>query len=149
MTGEKTDSRIRDSCSTLHPEILLGAVSRLSSDSPLWKKTHGVHSIAVFSHDGHLIHLIEDVSRHSAFDKAVGKALMEQVNLTTCFLALSCRISCDMISKAALFGIRLLVSKSTVTGSAIEKALQEEITVIGYAQKDHFVVFTHPDRITM
>jgi FdhD protein len=149
MGEEHPDRGMGKPCRVLDPEMLLGAVSRLSSDSLLWKKTHGVHTIGVFTWDGQVVHLIEDVSRHSAFDKAVGKALREQVDLNDCFLALSCRISGDMVSKAALTGIRLLGSKSTITASAVEKALQEEITVVGYTQEDHFVVFTHPRRITM
>jgi len=131
---------------TLSPDIVLEAVARLSSHSHVWKKTHGVHSVALITGGG-MRYLVEDVSRHSAFDKAVGKAFMEQVDLAACFLATTCRISGSMVVRAAHSGISVLVSTSTVTGLAIEQALQETITLVGFTQKDHFVIFTHPERI--
>jgi FdhD protein len=134
---------------TVIPEILFRAVGRLHSDSLLWKKTHAVHSTALFTCTGDLVHLVEDVSRHSAFDKTVGKALLEHIDLSTCFLAATCRISSDMVSRAVQCSLNLLASKSTATGAAIKKALQEEITLVGFTQKEHFVVFTHPERILL
>ncbi|MBU7031702.1 MAG: formate dehydrogenase accessory sulfurtransferase FdhD [Theionarchaea archaeon] len=131
------------------PEVLFMAVERLYSDSLLWKKTHAVHATALFTSTGDLLHLIEDVSRHSAFDKTVGKALIDHLDLTTSFLAATCRISGDMVTRAANCGLTLLVSKSTATAAAIKKADQEGITIVGYTQTEHFVVFTHPERILL
>ena len=101
---------------TLSPDIVLEAIARLSSHSPLWKKTHGVHSVALVTAEGIMHFLVEDVSRHSAFDKAVGKAFMERADLATCFLATTCRISGSMVVRAAHSGIKVLVSHPLLQG---------------------------------
>lgn len=128
-------------------KVILKAVSRLQSDTETWKKTHAVHSAALFTADGTLIQLVEDISRHNAFEKVVGKALLDNCDLSSVFVALSGRITQDMVIKAGNLGIPMIVSRSTVIEPAVTVASALGVTLIGYARGNHVVVFAHDERV--
>jgi FdhD protein len=129
-------------------EVILKAVSRLQSDTETWKKTHAVHSAGLFSKDGEVIGLVEDVSRHNAFDKVVGKALLDNYDFSSVFVAVSGRITQDMVVKAGNVGISIVASRSTVIEPAVTVASALGVTVIGYVRGNHLVVFSHDERVT-
>lgn len=129
-------------------EVILKAVSRLQSDTETWKKTHAVHSAGLFSRDGEVIGLVEDVSRHNAFDKVVGKALLDNYDFSSVFVAVSGRITQDMVVKAGNVGIPIVASRSTVIEPAVTVASALGVTVIGYVRGQHLVVFSHGERVT-
>ncbi|MBU7018964.1 MAG: formate dehydrogenase accessory sulfurtransferase FdhD [Theionarchaea archaeon] len=129
-------------------EVILKAVSRLQSDTETWKKTHAVHSAGLFSKSGEVIGLVEDVSRHNAFDKVVGKALLDNYDFSSVFVAVSGRITQDMVVKAGNVGISLVASRSTVIEPAVTVASALGVTVVGYVRSTHMVVFSHGERVT-
>ena len=128
-------------------EVILHSVSQLQSDTQTWKKTHAVHSAGLFSGCGDVKLLVEDISRHNAFDKIVGKALLEKYDVSSAFVALSGRITQDMVIKAGNVGIPLIASRSTVIEPAVTVASALGICVIGYTRGQHLVVFSHPERV--
>ncbi len=127
--------------------VVLRAVSRLQSDSETWKKTHAVHSAALFRENGDLIGLVEDISRHNAFEKIIGKALLDKIDLSSTFAAVSGRITQDMVFKAGNVGIPVLASRSTVIEPAVAVASALGVTLLGYVRGDHLVVFSHGERV--
>lgn len=129
-------------------KVIVNAVSRLQSDTETWKKTHAVHSAGLFTQDA-VIGLVEDVSRHNAFDKVVGKALLEGCDFSRVFAAVSGRITQDMVVKAGNLGIPLVASRSTVIEPAVTVASALGVTVIGYVRGGHLVIFAHPERVVV
>lgn len=127
--------------------VVLRAVSRLQSDSETWKKTHAVHSAALFRENGDLIGLVEDISRHNAFEKIIGKALLDKIDLSSTFAAVSGRITQDMVFKAGNVGVPVLASRSTVIEPAVSVASALGVTLLGYVRGDHLVVFSHGERV--
>jgi FdhD protein len=127
---------------------ILHAVSQLQFDAEIWKKTNATHSAALCTGEGTLGCLAEDVSRHSAFCKAIGWALLNNFHGSS-FIALSGRISQDMIIGAKNVGIPLIASRSTIIEPAAALASAFGITVIGYVREGHLVVFAHPERVVL
>ncbi|MBU7013859.1 MAG: formate dehydrogenase accessory sulfurtransferase FdhD [Theionarchaea archaeon] len=127
--------------------LIVQAGSRLQRDSEIWKKTNATHSAALFQKNGTLIQLIEDVARRSAFDKVIGQALLDSRDLSSTFAVLSCRITEDVVIKAATVGIPIVASLSTVIEPAVTTAHTLGITLLGYNQEDHVVAFAHPERV--
>lgn len=127
--------------------VIVKAVSRLQSDTETWRKTHAVHSAGLFTEDGNICGLVEDVSRHNAFDKVVGRALLDGYDLSCTFVAVSGRITQDMVVKAGNVGIPIVASRSTVIEPAVTVASALGVTVIGYVRGGHLVVFAHPERV--
>ena len=134
---------------TIAAQVILKAVSRLQSDTETWKKTHAVHSAGMFSKNGKVIVLAEDISRHNAFEKVVGKALLDGYDLSSVFVALSGRITQDMVIKAGNVGIPIVASRSTVIEPAVAIASALGVTVLGYSRGSHVVAFSHPERIVL
>ncbi len=129
--------------------VILEAVSRLQSDTELWKKTHAVHSVGLFTAEGTNLVLAEDVSRHNAFEKVVGWGLLNRCDFSSVFVALSGRLTRDMVVKAGNVGIPVLVSRSTVIEPAVTVASAMGVTLIGYVRGRHLVIFAHPERIIL
>jgi formate dehydrogenase accessory protein FdhD len=141
----------KDALKTSSPRIpaslIVQAGSRLQWDSETWKKTNATHSAALFQEDGTLIQLTEDVSRRSAFDKVIGQGVRDSCDFPSIFAVLSCRITEDMVIKAANVGIPIMASRSTVIEPAVTAAHILGVTLLGYAQEDHVVAFAHPERV--
>lgn len=108
--------------------------------TPLHEKTRGTHSCFLAREDS-VFEPCEDLSRHNAVDKAVGKALFAGVELTACILFTSGRVPVDMIQKAIRGRIPVMVSNKIPTRQSIELARIYNITLMGLAKKDSFCVF--------
>ncbi len=125
-------------------------VLQISSDfddrGELWRHTGGVHACGLCSLDG-LILFAEDVGRHNAFDKIVGRALLDDIDLSDKFLISTGRLSAEIISKAVACGIPILVSRSAVTGLAVDLARKFHLTLIGFARGSRANVYSGFDRI--
>lgn len=118
----------------------------LQRKSELFASTGAVHSAALSRGDG-LDFIGEDIGRHNAVDKVIGKALMARVETAGCVLISSGRISSEILIKTARAGIPVLVSRAAPTNLAIRFAERLGITLVGFARGDRMNVYTYPGRI--
>lgn len=121
----------------------------LQHASSLHQQTGGLHSSGL-SIEGALpgIH-IDDIGRHSAVDKVIGRALIDGVDFSRTVLVTSGRVSSDILHKAGRAGIPIIVARSAPTHQTVLRARDQGVTVVGFARGDGFTVYSHDERILL
>ena len=115
----------------------------------VFEETGGLHAAGLFTRDGALETIAEDVGRHNAVDKVIGRLVMqERLPLTGSLLFVSGRTSFEIVQKAFLAGIPLVAAVSAPSSLAIELAEECGITLIGFLRGQNFNIYTHPERVT-
>ncbi|MDD6767809.1 MAG: formate dehydrogenase accessory sulfurtransferase FdhD [Coriobacteriaceae bacterium] len=112
-------------------------------DTPLHRRTMGTHSCYLAIGE-QILYCCEDLGRHNAFDKVVGEALLDEVDLSQAIVYTSGRIPVDMVMKAIRARIPILVTKAVPTDATIELAREFDLTLICQARPDSFKVFNDP-----
>jgi FdhD protein len=128
-------------------EIVLNCVNRLNFIAETFRKTGGVHVAAIYKSDGTLVTFAEDVGRHNAVDKTIGSCILEGINFDNCFLALSGRLTGDIVFKAARAGLPIVASMAAAIDSGISMAKDASITLVGFARGKRVNIYTFPERI--
>jgi FdhD protein len=126
---------------------LLALMSLLPEAQPVFQETGGTHAVALASPDGGVFIAAEDVGRHNAMDKVIGRALMEKRDLTRLAALLSGRISFEMALKCIRAGIPILAAVSAPTTMALALAQELNLTLVGFARGERFNIYTHPQRV--
>lgn len=116
--------------------------------SDLHKKTRGVHTGGLSEKGNIPKSTFDDIGRHNAVDKAIGRNLMDGGVFSSCLLLSSGRISSEILHKAKKCNIPVLCSLGTATNQAVLLARTMNITLIGLVRGDGFTVFSHGERIT-
>lgn len=130
------------------PEDLLHEVTEsLRSMQKTFELTGSSHAAALFDRDGAVIAFAEDIGRHNALDKAIGKCLLARRRPQGCGVALSGRVSLEMVTKAARAGVELIVAVSGVSSYAITAARHWNITLCGFVRGGRINIYTDPTRI--
>jgi FdhD protein len=132
---------------TITAKVLSESVKQLNFTAEEFRKTGGVHVAALYSLGGQVVTLAEDVGRHNAVDKVIGAAATKNMDLTQLFLALSGRLTGDIVLKAARNQIPLIASLSAAISSGIETAELTKITLVGFVRSKRMNVYTYPERI--
>lgn len=128
------------------PEAIGQLVEMLFQSQDLYRETGGVHTSALS--DGEKIVLVaEDIGRHNTLDKIAGQCLMNNVWPETRILITTGRISSEMLQKAARMNVPILISRTSPSSLSIEMAERYGITLIGYARRHRFNVYTNLRRI--
>ena len=122
-------------------------LENLSSIQPLRKSTRSSHAAALYSSDYELLSISEDVGRHNALDKAIGKLFLDNTLCKACFLILSSRISCELVQKVARAGIPVILAISRPTYNAVKLASQLNITIACLAEQSGLYVFCGKSRL--
>ncbi len=130
------------------PEEVLALSRRFQTASELYKSTHGVHSAALCD-TREVLFFAEDIGRHNAVDKVLGRCLLEGIPVVDRILVTSGRISSEILFKAAGSGIPVLVSKSAPTDMGVELALELGITLIGFVRGGGMNVYAGQERIDL
>ncbi|MEM2281657.1 MAG: formate dehydrogenase accessory sulfurtransferase FdhD [Candidatus Bathyarchaeia archaeon] len=128
-------------------ETIQKCVADLNSIAETFRKTGGVHVAAVYRADGALLAFAEDVGRHNAVDKAIGKSALNNVCFSDCFLALSGRLSADIVLKAARVGVPIVASIAAALNSGIEVAKKANLTLIGFVRGRCMNIYNAAERI--
>lgn len=125
----------------LNTEQVFCMARAFADDTPLHASTYGVHSCSLFR-GCDCLYSFEDLGRHNAFDKAVGAALADGVDMAELAVFSSGRIPVDMITKAIRSRIPMLVTKATPTTHSVAIAHEYGLTLIGRARPDSYCVFS-------
>jgi len=127
-------------------EDLLARMKDLEHASALFRETGGVHAAALT--DGRsLVAFAEDIGRHNAVDKVIGRCLRAGIPLGSQAVLSTGRVSADVLAKAARVGVPVVASHGAVTSRAIDLALAAGVTVVGFARGQRMNVYTSPWRL--
>jgi FdhD protein len=132
----------------VNKDILYELPGRLRQEQDNFSATGGIHAAGLFSAGGELLLLREDVGRHNALDKVIGRAFAAEIMpLNQHILVLSGRASFELIQKAAMAGIRIIAAMGAPSSLAVELALEFNITLIGFLSNKRFNIYTSGYRI--
>lgn len=123
-------------------EIILSLPEKLSKQQEIFKSTGGLHASALFDLTGKFTELREDVGRHNALDKLIGSMLIKnEMPLSKCILLLSGRASFELIQKASMAGIPIVVAIGAPSSLALELAKEFGITLIGFLKSNKYNLY--------
>ena len=130
----------------VQPEAIGKLVEMLFESQSLYRETGGVHTSALSNGEKILISA-EDIGRHNTLDKIAGLCLMNAMRPETRILITTGRISSEMLQKAARMNAPILISRTSPSSLSIEMAERYGITLIGYARKHRFNVYSNTQRV--
>ena len=129
-------------------EVLMNSTNRLRQNQSEFSKTGGIHASGLFTTQGDIVAIKEDVGRHNALDKLIGYALKENLlNNNTQFLACSGRLNFDLVQKALMANIGILIGVGAPTSLAIDLANKFDMTLVGFVKEDSFNIYSNKERI--
>jgi FdhD protein len=133
---------------TVSPATIAALPELLRARQVVFDDTGGLHAAGLFARDGALVASAEDVGRHNAVDKIVGRMLMrEALPLSGSILCVSGRTSFEIVQKAVFAGIPVVAAVSAPSTLAISLAETLGVTLIGFVRGDGFNIYAHPERI--
>jgi FdhD protein len=138
---------VRGDFSVSH-EALRGLPVKMRAAQPTFDTTGGLHAAAIFSPDGELIVLREDIGRHNAVDKVIGHVLRHaRVPVDPALLLISGRGGFEIIQKAAMAGIPVIAAVGAPSSLAVDLAARANQTLVGFLREDRMNIYTHPGRV--
>jgi len=134
----------------LDPRTILAMPSQLQTQQSIFGKTGGIHAAGLFTPEGQIISLNEDVGRHNAVDKLIGRCLIDGnvEQLKERVMNVSGRASFELVQKAVVAGIPAMVAVGAPSSLAIDLADRFGLTLIGFNSGQKFNVYTHTRRVT-
>jgi len=133
---------------TIRRSVLAALPARMREAQPAYRETGGVHASGLFTPEGRLVCVREDVGRHNALDKLVGWALASGlVPLENHILLVSGRVSYEIVQKAIASGLAVVAAVGAPSSLALDLALRFGITLAGFVRADAMNVYAHAERI--
>jgi FdhD protein len=132
----------------LSKDILIHSPSVLRKNQSEFAKTGGIHASGLFSSDGNLISLREDVGRHNALDKLVGHSLINNYfQPNDQFITCSGRLNFELVQKVLMTNIGLMIGVGAPTSLAIDLANRFDMTLVGFVKEDSFNIYTNNQKV--
>jgi FdhD protein len=147
MTFEKplTGEILKDGI-TIGKDALRNIFHDFQKRSELYNMTGCIHSAAV-SDGKYLLVVAEDIGRHNAVDKVIGHCVLESIPMHDKIILVSGRLSSEIATKCARWGIPIVVSRAAPTALAVDIAEKRGITMVGFMRGKRMNIYTHPGRI--
>ena len=134
----------------LTKEIIIQSPKVLRDNQSEFAKTGGIHASGLFSKDGKLINIKEDVGRHNALDKLIGCALeKEQIDPKNQYITCSGRLNFELIQKVLMTNIGIIIGVGAPTSLAIGLANKFDMTLIGFVKSNSFNVYTNNKKVIL
>jgi FdhD protein len=156
LCGKMSIQQVAVRCPAVSPgpvlanSVLMQLPHTLRLQQQVFEQTGGLHGAGIFDASGRLHVLREDVGRHNAVDKLIGRMLQENaLPLAECILLVSGRISFEIVQKVAMAGVPILCAVSAPSSLAIEAAQRFQMTIVGFLRKQSCNIYTHPERIAL
>ena len=130
----------------VEPQTIYDEVKIFYKESELYNLTGCVHKAMIYLLDGTTV-TAEDIGRHNAIDKAIGKCKLQRLDTTKSILFVSGRLSSEMVTKAVMHRIPMVVSRTAPTYLGVQTAHKHGITLIGFARGRKLNLYTHSGRI--
>ena len=132
----------------LSKDLIIASPSILRKNQSEFSKTGGIHASGLFSANGKLISLREDVGRHNALDKMIGDSLLNNhLKPDEQFITCSGRLNFELVQKVLMTNIGLMIGVGAPTSLAIDLANRFDMTLIGFVKEDSFNVYTNNQRV--
>lgn len=129
-------------------DTLSGLPDTLRAAQKVFDATGGLHAAALFTADGEMLVLREDVGRHNAVDKVVGWAVTnDRIPLQATVLMVSGRASFELAQKAVMSGIPILAAVSAPSSLAVDLATESGLTVVGFLRGRSMNIYSHAHRV--
>ena len=133
---------------TVSSRVLASLPDQLRDHQKVFETTGGIHAAGLFTYDGSLLAVREDVGRHNAVDKVLGWALLaDRVPLGDCVLMVSGRASFELAQKAAMAGVPVLAAVSAPSSLAVDVAQEQGITLVGFLRGETMNIYTGEQRV--
>ena len=140
--------KILKSYPKISKEVLISATHKLRKNQSEFSKTGGIHASGLFTAKGDIVAVKEDVGRHNALDKLIGCALKKNLlDNSSQFLVCSGRLNFDLVQKALMANIGILIGVGAPTSLAIDLANKFDMTLVGFVKEDSFNIYSNKERI--
>lgn len=135
---------------SVEPAMLAGLPARLLDRQTAFERTGGLHASGAFDRAGRIVAVAEDVGRHNALDKLVGRLLLDGgLPLTDLGFIFSGRASFELVQKAAMAGCPFVAAIGPPSSLAVELAAEQRMTLVGFLREKRFNVYTLPYRVRL
>ena len=154
LCGKTTLDELEQACAPVADgpvvarSVIASLPERLRAAQSVFDATGGLHASGLFTPEGELVVLREDVGRHNALDKLIGSAYLERrLPLADSVLMVSGRVSFEIVQKAAMAGIPIVCAVSAPSSFAVDAADRFGQTLVGFVRDERANVYTHPERV--
>jgi len=132
----------------LTKDVIIESPTTLRKNQSEFSKTGGIHASGLFSSDGKLISLREDVGRHNALDKMIGDSLLKDIlRPNDQFVTCSGRLNFELVQKVLMTNIGLMIGVGAPTSLAIDLANKFDMTLVGFVKDDSFNIYTNNQKV--
>ncbi len=131
---------------SVEPEQIAGLMDRLLESQDLYREVRGVHC-SILTDGRELKASAEDIGRHNTLDKLAGHILIQRLPREKWIILTTGRVSSEMLQKSARLGAYMVVSRTSPSSLSIQLARQLGITLVGYARRRQFNVYSYPERL--
>lgn len=129
-------------------KVVLQSPDILRDNQSEFSKTGGIHASGLFLDNGKLVEIREDVGRHNALDKLVGRILKKKnLNPKKQFIACSGRLNFELVQKVLMTNIGIMIGVGAPTSLAIDLANKYNMTLVGFVKKDSFNIYSNKQKI--
>jgi FdhD protein len=140
--------KVLKSIPKIHHEIIMMSPNTLRQNQSEFSKTGGIHASGLFKSNGDIVAVKEDVGRHNALDKLIGFVLKQNlIDNSSQFLTCSGRLNFDLVQKALMANIGVLIGVGAPTSLAIDLANKFDMTLVGFVKEGSFNIYSNNERI--